>query len=87
MQVAGEEQPRRPFRQLDHRDAGPHGVDCEHEPGPERFGEVRDVGGDIPAWHVDVVELLEHGSCSLRRESIVSDPEGAAFGLMKLSEG
>ena len=99
MQVAGEEHPRRSLRQLDHRDTGPHGVDREHEPGPERFGEVRDICSDIPARHVHVVELLEHGPCSLRpspcaadrfpggRMSIVTDPEAAAFGLMTLSEG
>src|SRR5260370_30022288 len=58
-QVIGQEDVRRPVRELDLRHPRAHAFDTESEPAPEHLGEVARVGRDVAAGCVEIVELLE----------------------------
>ena len=47
LEMVGEQDARRPLRQLDHRHPGPHPVDREDEAAAQRLGEVAHVRRDV----------------------------------------
>lgn len=61
VKVPGQQERRRIWAQAQHRDPSSKRLDGEDQFAPQTVGEALDVCGDLAAWQVYEVELLEHG--------------------------
>lgn len=62
LQMPRKQNCRLPLSQPNHRHPRPERLNRERRPCPKALGEVGKVGGDVAAWEVDEVELVEHGA-------------------------